>query len=120
MKMTVLMISAVVLGLAGCSKKSEEPTVSSSVSANVLSEGNYSAGIKPFVCSGCGSFMGKAMRSVFGVEKAAADDKSHTLKFTVAKGASVSEKDVQDALKAAADKMGMGADYTLSNIAKSN
>jgi hypothetical protein len=44
------------------------------------------------------------------------DQDKKTVQFTVKKDATVKVSDLQKALKAAADRMGMGADYTLSDL----
>ncbi|HMU75393.1 MAG TPA: heavy metal-associated domain-containing protein [Elusimicrobiota bacterium] len=81
-----------------------------------LPGGAYSATAKSLACGGCAGTIEEAMRSVPGVERASVDAKTGTVDFTVKDGASVRWSDLQKALKAASDKMGMGADYTLSDF----
>lgn len=82
--------------------------------SQVLKEGHYTAKLKPFVCSGCPAFVEKAMAEINGIDSVAVE--GATVHFTVKKGAAVNLADLQKNLKTYADKMGMGADYSLSDI----
>lgn len=84
--------------------------------ARVLGEGHYTAKAKALVCTGCGPMIEKTMRDIPGIESAKVDSETAKVHFTVKEGASVKEADLQKTLKASADKMGMGADYRLSDI----
>lgn len=82
----------------------------------VLPGGNYSAKAKSLVCGGCAETIEKAMRDVPGIATASVDPKTGGVDFTVKNGASVRWSDLQKSLEAASDRMGMGADYTLSDF----
>ncbi len=85
---------------------------------NVLAAGTYSAKIKALTCGGCGPLVKKTLEGMKEIESATVDSKASTVQFVVKKDATVKVADVQAALKDAAAKMGMGADYTLSDITK--
>ncbi|MBI4396583.1 MAG: heavy-metal-associated domain-containing protein [Elusimicrobia bacterium] len=82
----------------------------------VLPEGQYSAQVKSMVCGGCGPLIEKTMKGLPGIDSAAVDSKTGRVQFAVKKGASVEWAKIKSALKDAAGKMGMGADYTLSDF----
>jgi hypothetical protein len=50
------------------------------------------------------------------IDSVSVDSKESTVQFQAKKDKTVKLPDLQQALKAAAAKMGMGADYTLSDI----
>jgi len=82
----------------------------------VLPGGGYSAKAKSLACGGCAETIEKAMRGIPGIERASVDKKTGTVDFAVRGGASVRWSDLQKTLKAASDRMGMGADYTLTDF----
>jgi hypothetical protein len=82
----------------------------------VLPSGNYSAKVAAMVCDGCPSLIQKTMLGVKGIGSTTVDQKTREVHFSVKENASVKWSDLQKALKASADKMGMGADYTLSDL----
>lgn len=82
----------------------------------VLKEGTYSAKVKALTCAGCGEFIQKAMSEMKGVQFASVDEKNSTVEFIVQKGVTVKTADLQKHLDAWAAKMGMGADYGLSEL----
>ena len=82
----------------------------------VLPGGSYTAKAKSIVCGGCGSLIEKTMRGTPGIEAAKVDPKTGQVDFTVKKGQEVKWSELQKALKVSAGKMGMGADYTLTNF----
>jgi hypothetical protein len=85
-------------------------------SKDVLKTGRYAAKVKAIVCDACGPLIQKTLASFKELESIAVDQKTSTVQFTVKKDASVKVADLQKALDAAAKQMGMGADYTLSDI----
>ncbi len=85
---------------------------------DVLAGGTYTAKVKALTCAGCGPLVKKTLEGMKQIESATVDSKASTVQFVVKKDNSVKVADVQEALKAAAAKMGMGADYTLSDIKK--
>lgn len=83
---------------------------------DVLREGAYSAKVKALVCMGCGPFVEEALGGVPGIESAAVDQKKSEVVFRVKKGSQVPMADIKKALKASQERMGMGADFTLSEL----
>ncbi len=81
-----------------------------------LSSGYYEAKVGAIVCGGCKDLIEKTMRSVDGIGAAQVDEKNGTIKFAVMKSKSVKLSNLQSSLKVAADQMGMGADYSLSEL----
>jgi hypothetical protein len=86
----------------------------------VLKTGNYTAKVTAIPCEGCPPIIEKTMLDQKGIGSAKADQKTSSLAFTVKPGAAVKVADLQKALKAASNQMGMGADYTLKNVTKVN
>lgn len=86
----------------------------------VLAAGSYTASVKALVCRGCGSLVKKTLEGLKEIESATVDQQKSTVQFVVKKENTVKLADLQKELKAAADKMGMGADYTLSNVKAAN
>ena len=82
----------------------------------VLQAGTYTAHVAAIPCEGCPPIIESTMLSQKGIASAKADQKTSTLAFTVKPEARVKVSDLQKALKAASDQMGMGADYSLKNI----
>jgi hypothetical protein len=85
-------------------------------SQDVLRSGTYAAKVKAIVCDGCGPLIQKTLQGMKEIEAVKVDQDKKTVQFTVKKDATVKVSDLQKALKAAADRMGMGADYTLSDL----
>lgn len=83
-----------------------------------LSAGAYTATAKAIVCEGCGQFITDALKTNPSLENISVDVKTKSVNFQVKKDAKVKTSDLQRALKAKADEMGMGADYTLSGVKK--
>jgi hypothetical protein len=86
----------------------------------VLKAGKYTAKVTAIPCEGCPPVIEKTMLDQKGIGSAKADQKTSTLSFTVKQGSVIKVPDLQKALKSASDEMGMGADYTLKNITKTN
>ncbi len=104
----VLIVCCAVLGLV---------TATSALAADdVLAAGTYTAKVKAMTCGGCPPLVKKTMEGQKGIESATVDRQTSTVQFTVKKDSTIKVADLQTALKAASDKMGMGADYTLSDI----
>jgi len=85
-------------------------------SPDVLTAGKYTAKVKAITCGGCGPLIKKTMLAMKEIDSAVIDSDKKTVEFVVKKNSSVKLSDLQKALKAAADIMGMGADYTLSDL----
>ena len=82
----------------------------------MLSSGQYTAKVKAIVCGGCGTLIQKTLTNFQELEAITIDQKASLLQFTVKKSASVKLANLQEALDESAKKMGMGADYTLSEV----
>ena len=72
-----------------------------------------------FVCEGCAAFIQDSLKGFAGIENLKVDQKAKMVRFSVKKDAVVKVADLQKALKSASDEMGMGADYSLSELRKS-
>ena len=83
---------------------------------DVLKPGEYTAKVKALVCAGCGPLIVKTMKAMKEIDSVSVDSANKTVKFAVKKDATLKAADLQKALKGAADAMGMGADYTLSDL----
>lgn len=82
----------------------------------ILKEGSYSAQVTGLLCSACPPEVEKALKSFPGVEGVTVSQEKSTVTFKVKKGAALKAAKLQAALKAASDKMGMGADYSLRDL----
>ena len=85
-------------------------------SKDMLMPGTYTAKVKAIVCDGCGPLIQKTLQNFKELEAVTVDQKGKTVQFSVKKGAMTTAVDLQKALDAAAKRMGMGADYTLSDV----
>ena len=85
-------------------------------SPQTLGAGEYTAKVKAIVCSGCGPFIEKTMNGFSGIESAKSNSAKLSVQFKVKPGATVKVAELQKSLKASAELMGMGADYSLSDI----
>lgn len=85
-------------------------------SAKTLTAGKYSAHVKALVCEGCASNIQDTLKGFKAIDGVSVDQPKSQLSFEVKKGKTVSVAKLQKALKASADQMGMGADYSLQNI----
>jgi hypothetical protein len=83
---------------------------------DALKAGQYTAKVKAIVCDGCGPLIQKTLQEFKELDAITIDQNTSTLQFTVKKGSTVKMAEIQKALNAAAGKMGMSADYTLSNL----
>jgi hypothetical protein len=83
---------------------------------DVLKPGEYVAGVKAITCGGCGPLIKRTMEGMKEMESVTVDSQKKTVHFIVKKDATVKVVDLQKALDAAAQKMGMGADYTLLDL----
>jgi len=85
-------------------------------SPEVLNTGKYTAKVKAITCGGCGPLIKKTMLAMKEIESVVVDSDKKVVEFVVKKDSSIKLSDLQKALKAASDTMGMGADYTLSDL----
>ena len=83
-------------------------------SRGLLAAGKYTAKVKSIVCDECGQRIKQAMENTQSVDSVVVDSKASAVRFQVKKAVKLG--DLQSALKTAATKMGMGADYTLSDV----
>lgn len=83
-----------------------------------LSTGRYTAKVKALVCGACAKKIAQTARAFPGLQNVSVDEKSSALRFAVEPDVQVDVAKLQAAMKAASDEMGMGADYTLSDIRK--
>jgi hypothetical protein len=83
---------------------------------DMLMPGAYVAKVKAIVCDGCGPLIQKTLQNFKELEAVAVDQKNKTVQFSVKKGSMTAVSTLQKALDAAAKSMGMGADYSLSDI----
>lgn len=112
MKWKFLIASLIVPGLimAEPMKKATPPAT--------LAAGSYTAHVKSMPCGGCADVVQKTLSGIAGIEAAQADASKSAVQFRVKNGAKVTVADLQKSLQAASAEMGMGADYSLSNIQK--
>jgi hypothetical protein len=89
---------------------------SSGQSKNMLMPGTYTAKVKAIVCEGCGPMIQKTLQSFKELDAVTVDQKSSTVQFSVKKDSIATMGNLQKALDSAAKRMGMGADYTLSDV----
>lgn len=82
----------------------------------VLKAGSYTATVAGIVCGACPPQVEKTLKAFPGIEGVSVSQEKLTVSFTIKKGASVKEAKLQTALKAASSEMGMGADYSLSDL----
>ena len=85
-------------------------------SKDMLMPGTYTAKVKAIVCGGCGPLIQKTLQTFKELEAVTVDQKSRTVQFSVKKDNMTTLVELQKALDTAAKRMGMGADYTLSNV----
>jgi hypothetical protein len=85
-------------------------------SKDMLMPGTYTAKVKAIVCDGCGPMIQKTLQTFKELDAITVDQKRRTVQFSVKKGSMTTVSDLQKPLDAAAKNMGMGADYTLSDI----
>lgn len=108
-----VMVMTAVTGLSAVESKK-----ATSRNAAEIGPGAYQATVKAIVCDGCGEFIQKTMASQSGIGVVVVDQKAKLVTFRVNDGAKIKVANLQKALAASAEQMGMGADYTLHNIKK--
>jgi len=85
-------------------------------SGDMLMPGTYTANVKAIVCGMCGPMIQKTLQNFKEVEAVSVDQKSKTVQFSVKNNSMTTVSTLQKALDTAAKSMGMGADYTLSEL----
>ncbi len=94
------------------------PKVVAKAGDEVLSPGRYTATIKAFVCEGCAEWVQSKLAVVKALDQVTANQKTRVVQFTVKKNLKIKRGDIQKVLDAAAKEMGMGADFTLTELKK--
>jgi hypothetical protein len=116
--LTILLITgaALVLLSFGIVFAQPQPSNGADQSKDMLMPGTYTAKVKAIVCGMCGPLIQKTLQNFKEVEAVTVDQKGSTVQFSVKKGSMTTLVALQKALDAAAKSMGMGADYTLSDV----
>jgi hypothetical protein len=81
-----------------------------------LTTGYYEALVKAIPCDCCKDHLEETIRNTDGIGAAQYNDAEGTVRFTVMKGKTLSLPQLTESLQQAQEQMGMGADYTLSEI----
>jgi copper chaperone CopZ len=81
-----------------------------------LAAGTYSAKVKALVCEGCAPLVEETLSKHPGLDAVSVDQQTSTVKFTVKPDSKITLAQLQKELKASADQMGMGADYSLNDV----
>lgn len=84
--------------------------------AAALTPGSYTATLKQLACEGCPSWIVQHMKEIPGIADASVDGDKRVLTFSVKPGAKLKVETIQKKLNAAAEQMGMGADYALKDV----
>ena len=92
------------------------PLLAAPKKAQVLKPGEYAATAKALVCEACAEEIEKTLKRYPGVEAVTVAPKDGKIQFKIKAGTTVKLDELQTALKAESDKMGMGADYTLRDV----
>ncbi len=82
----------------------------------ILKEGSYTAKVTGLLCAACPPEVEKTLRAFPGIEGVSVSPEKSMVRFKIKKGFSAKTAKLQAALKAASDKMGMGADYSLRDL----
>lgn len=106
-----MMLAAAMVGLFGAAAAAVPKT-----KAQILKTGEYSATAKALICSTCAGEIENTLKAFPGLEAVMVAPEGGAVRFKVKKGAAVKLDEVQAALRAGSDKMGMGADYTLRDV----
>lgn len=107
----IVWIALAAVTLIGSGVRADDPA-----EAKVLDPGKYSASVVAIPCDACPPVIEKTLKAQPGIDAVSVDQKASSVQFTVKPGARVPLPDLQKALKAASDEMGMGADYRLKNV----
>jgi len=111
-----LIIVSVLVFLASGFLRTGHAANNSSKEPLILKEGTYTAHVKAIVCSGCGPFIENTLKETDGIGTVAVYQATKTVSFKVCKGHVIKLVTLQKNLKSAADEMGMGADYSLTDV----
>jgi hypothetical protein len=108
--------SLVLLGFGIVFAQQQHAVGTAGQSKDMLMPGTYTAKVKAIVCDGCGPLIQKTLQNFKEIESVTVDQKIRTVQFSVKKDSMTKLVDLQKALDTAAKLMGMGADYTLSEV----
>jgi hypothetical protein len=118
-KLHILVIAGATLVLLnvgiGCGQHQHSGETSGQ-SKDMLMPGVYTAKVKAIVCGACGPLIQTTLQNFKELDSVSVDQKSSSVQFSVKKGSMTTVGDLQKALDSAAKHMGMGADYTLSDV----
>ncbi len=106
----------VLLNLGIVFAQHQHPSGADTQSKDMLMPGTYTAKVKAIVCGECGPLIQKTLQNFKELAAVTVDQKSSTVQFSVKKDSMTTLLDLQKALDTAAKRMGMGADYTLSDV----
>lgn len=115
-RMKLMMTSLAIVGVSLASVWAHE----GHGKAQTLKPGRYTATVAALVCDACGPKVQQTLESRSELQDVSVDQKAKTVAFTVKPDAQVKVTDLQKSLKAAAQEMGMGADYHLKGIKKAS
>ncbi len=110
-KTTTALVMAVLAATRGFAAA---PTIKAA--KGVLKQGAYSATVAALVCESCPAEVEKALKAFPGLEDVSISREKSAVRFTVKKGTPVKTEKLQSALRAASERMGMGADYSLRDL----
>jgi hypothetical protein len=117
LQIPIIGIAALMLLSLGIVFAQHQPSSGTSEkSKDMLMPGTYVAKAKAIVCEGCGPLIQKTLQNFKELEAVIVDQKNKTVQFSVKKGSMTTVGTLQKALDTAAKSMGMGADYSLSDI----
>lgn len=108
MKALVLFVIAVFLASSAAAAEKSSP--------KTLGPGSYAAKVAVLPCAGCADKVEETMKAVAGIADVSVNGEMSSVVFTVKAGAKVEVAQLQERLKTASAKMGMGADYSLDGI----
>lgn len=107
-------LALAVIGIAGSGLAADK--LKAAAAEKALAPGAYTATVKAIVCEGCGRFIEETLKKNPQIDTTSVDPKAKTVSFIVKPGKPVKLSDLQAELKKSADLMGMGANYTLSDL----
>jgi hypothetical protein len=116
LQILIIAITALVLLSSGIVFAQHQASGGTNSQSGMLMTGTYVAKVKAIVCEGCGPLIQKTLQNFKELEAVTVDQKNKTVQFSVKKGSMTTVGNLQKALNAAAKLMGMGADYTLSDL----
>lgn len=92
------------------------PPAPQEADSGVLLEGDYAAPIKGLICAACPRMIRTALLQVEGIHEATVDRDKKTLRITVRKRSQVKLSSIEDALREAERRMGVGVRYRVGHF----